>query len=141
MHFSTLILSILTISCLLVSCKTDDELSELQLLNGTWSLEKETGGRLNYTLAYEEGKFALSLNTDSPTLTIENNDINTYYKDYYQHLKSGTYDYEIKKKQEDYVLYVNDRQIGYLSVTSESLVVDERSPYNNFVLRYRRATK
>lgn len=136
MRLNISVFFIVFLSCLMTNCSTENDFSEELSINGTWILKNEAGGRLDYSLDYDDGDFVWNFTENPDILTLDNELTKGGFRDYYDHLESGTYDYEIQEENSDQILFINNKKVGYISIMNGTLIIDERSSNNNFILTF-----
>ena len=124
--------TILLLVCILglgvvTSCNNDDDNTDQQeSLDGTWNLTNVRGSLLGVDLDYNEGEVIWNFNQDN-ILVVENNIMTTGPEDIYSGLDSGTYAYNIQVIDDLDVLFVENREMGFLVLSNKNLKIDDRA--------------
>ncbi|MEZ4875613.1 MAG: hypothetical protein R2793_09270 [Flavobacteriaceae bacterium] len=133
-----LILLFLATETLSTGChkKSDDANNETNL-NGTWHLKHLSGGFVGIDIEYQRGEVVWTFNESTLKVTVENNidpaDLNYPFSG----LPTGSYDYEITVSDGTQYLSIEGAEQGALTVSSTSLVLDDR-PADGFLRTFER---
>ena len=125
--------TILLLVCILglgvvTSCNNDDDNTDQQeSLDGTWNLTNVRGSLLGVDLDYNRGEVIWNFIQDENTLVVENNIMTTGPEDIYSGLDSGTYVYNIQVIDDLDVLFVENREMGFVVLSNNNLKIDDRA--------------
>lgn len=105
----------------IASCNDDDP-TQASTINGTWNLKNISGGIAGINDDYNQGIIKWIFNSQSLTLTVENNNSqNTTYDGF----ESGIYNYSILESGGDSYLIAEDIEFGGYTVTENNLIIDQ----------------
>lgn len=108
---------------LFISCNSDDDSNQTDILNGIWNLKNVSGGLQGIDIDYSQGFVNWNFNLKNNTLTVENNIMTTGPEDIYAGLDSGTYDIQIEESEEAATLFINDTERGVIILLNTNLKI------------------
>lgn len=124
------------ISSLFINCNKNDDNTPQHPINGSWNLKNVSGGIVGLDLNYDTNEVVWVFNEKTNTLEVQNNITTTGPKSIYAGLATGTYSYEIKIKNKEEELYINNNKQGVLKIANETLSIDEGVIADGFLFRY-----
>lgn len=107
------------------SCNSNDTPITNETIEGSWHLKNISGGLLGVDIDYGRGKIIWKFNTQSNTVTVENNIPTTNPENFYPDLPAGTYNYIIEEHQEIKTLFINDTKKGVIIIENNILKIDD----------------
>lgn len=138
MKIGILTLIIISSVFLFTNCKSDDDSTQTELLNGTWNLKNVSGGLMGLNLDYDQGEVIWIFNLEQNNLTVENNIITPGMKANYAGPDSGIYNVEINQNGEVQTLFINDREIGRIILKDNILKIDDGIAADGFITKFER---
>ena len=121
MKSKILVLLIVGFGEVIASCNYDDS-TQVSTINGTWNLKNISGGLAGINDDYNQGIIKWIFNSQSLTLTVENNNSqNTIYDGF----ESGIYSYSILESGGNSYLIVEDTEFSGYTLTENNLMLDQ----------------
>ncbi|MEM9361128.1 MAG: hypothetical protein AAGA43_00765 [Bacteroidota bacterium] len=118
-------LSALFVLLVFSSCNSDDDVSALNQINGTWNLARVTDGFAGVNIAYSRGDVVWIFNEASKNLDVMNLIENTGPEDIYSGPDTGSYTYEITSEDEIETLRFNNADRGTFTIVNDSLIINK----------------
>ena len=110
----------------LTSCTQDDNdnNSENNIVNGTWSIRNVSGGIAGINEDFQEGKMVWGFNRGK--LTVTNLETNSFRYG----LENGIYSYKIEKIKDIYFLYIDNSEFGGINLLKNGFIIDQNITSN-----------
>jgi len=123
---------------LFTSCNNNDDSTELESLEGTWSVKNISGGIAGIDDDYETGVITWTFNNQ--VLTVINNESQG---NLYSGFESGTYSYSTSEINGINYIIINNAEYGGYTISINNLTINQNettagSGADGFLLRFER---
>ncbi len=119
------------------SCSEDDSV-RVPDLTGAWTLGNVTGGILDINIEFTSSEVVWNFDTVKGEVFIQNSVPETDGRMAYAGLPTGKYSYQLKKLQDNLLLYINETRVGFIKVEENTLLIDTGISLEGFLTRYRK---
>jgi hypothetical protein len=117
-----LTLIIITGLGILISCSSDDDSTQIEIIDGTWNLTNVSGGIAGINIDYNSGDIIWIFDSQNQTLTVESKNSQNLN---YQGLNSGIYNYSVFETGGNSYLKIDGTEFAMYILSDIHLILDQ----------------